>query len=182
MTSQLILLLLLLVSFLGTCGTVFYILAKHTGERKTSISLHVAATKKSHALFAAGHFIGGLCFLIFCYKFFYVDNGSTLLLVLAALGFLVEQVQAFLPNNERFEMVHTIAAFGMGLCMIVILALAPSVVELNGLWLFAYVCLAIVYLSAAIYALLNKQKFYQAQVVFFSAFYIFLFILLYGGQ
>ena len=47
-------LLLLIISFLGTCGTVYYILAKHEGERKTSISLHVAASKKSHALFAGG--------------------------------------------------------------------------------------------------------------------------------
>ena len=172
--------LLLLISFLGTCGTVYYILAKHEGERKTSISLHVAASKKSHALFATGHFIGGLAFLLFAYKFFYVQHGSTTLLLVAIVGFMVEQVQAFLPNNMKFEKVHTVAAFGMGLCMLVILALAPAVVKLTSGWLAVYIVLALIYLVAGLYAFFNKQKFYQAQLVFFSLFYAFLLVLIYG--
>jgi hypothetical protein len=173
--------LLLLISFLGTCGTVFYILATHQGERKSSISLHVAANKKSHALFAGGHFVGGLAFLIFCYKFFYVTHGSLLLLVLASLGFLIEQVQAFLPNNARFERVHTVAAVGMATFMGLILVVAPIVVRLNAIWLDAYICVALIWVLAGVYALLNKHKFYQSQVIFFSVFYLFLLILLYSA-
>ena len=95
---------------------------------------------------------------------------------------MVEQVQAFLPNNEIFEKVHTVAAFGMGLSMLIILSIAPKVVLLDGGWLAAYIFLAIVYLSAGVYAAFNKQKFYQSQLVFFSAFYLFILILLYGGS
>lgn len=174
--------LLLFVSFLGTCGTVFYILAKHKGEHKSSISLHVAASKRTHALFAAGHFIGGLCFLIFSYKFFYVIHGSKTLLVVAFIGFLIEQVQAFLPDNSRFKKIHTVAAFGMAGSMALILVIAPFVVGLSAGWLVAYICLALIWAIAGLYAVLNKQKFYRAQVVFFSVFYLFLLVQLYGAN
>ncbi len=173
-------LILLLISFLGSCGTVFYILAIHKGERKSSISLHVAADKNAHALFAMGHFVGGLCFLIFSYKFFYVNNGSLVLLVLASIGFLVEQVQAFLPNNSRFEKIHTVAAVGMASSMGAILVVAPFIIGLSGGWLAVYIWLAVVWATAGVYALFNRQKFYRSQLVFFSVFYLFLLILVYG--
>ena len=173
--------LLLFVSFLGTCGTVFYILANHKGVHKSSISLHVASSKHTHALYALGHFVGGMCFLIFCYKFFYVINGSLTLIVLASIGFLIEQVQAFLPDNLKFKKIHTVAAFGMAATMAAILLVAPFTVGLSAGWLAAYICLGVVWAIAGVYAVLNKQKFYQAQVVFFCVFYLFLFVLLYGG-
>ena len=110
-------LLFLLISFLGTCGTVYFILHKHKLTRKTSISLHVAIDKYSHGLYAVGHFVGGFCFLIFVYKLFYIENNSSTILILAGL-----------------------------------------------------------------YAFFNKFKFYQAQLVFFSVFYLFLIVLLYGGR
>lgn len=172
--------LLLLVSFLGTCGTVFYILYKHRHDRKSSISLHVAEDRRSHAVFALGHLVGGLAFLIFTYKFFYIENRSSVILYMASAGFFVEQIQAFLPNNERFKKIHTIAAFSMAVFMIIILAYAPTLIILDASWLTAYIFLACIYVTAGVYAYINKQKFYQTQLVFFSVFYLFLFILLYG--
>lgn len=175
-------LLLLLISFLGTCGTVYYILYKYKYERKSSISLHVAIDRHSHSLYASGHFIGGLCFLLFTYKFFYIIHGSLALLILASIGFLVEQTQGFFPHNLRFGRIHTIGAYLMGMFMILILVFAPSVVHLTSGWLVAYMFLAFIYVLAGLYAYFNKLKFYQAQLVFFSVFYLFLLVLLYGGK
>src|SRR5688572_29749714 len=126
--------LLLLISFLGTCGTVYYILYKYKYERKTSISLHVAIDKHSHGLYALGHFIGGLGFLLFAYKFFYVIHGSLALLALACVGFLVEQVQSFFPHNVRFGRIHTIGASLMATFMMLILVSAPSIIHLTSGW------------------------------------------------
>jgi heme/copper-type cytochrome/quinol oxidase subunit 4 len=174
--------LLLLISFLGTCGTVLYILFTHKGERKSSISLHVAASKKAHALFAAGHFIGGLAFLLFSYKFFYEETGSVLLMLLAGLGFAVEQVQAFLPNTKRFEKVHTVAAVLMGVFISLIVVTAPFIIPLSSIGKLCYVLLGLVLLSAGVYTLRNKTIFYRTQLLFFTGFYIFLLLLLYVGK
>lgn len=175
------LIILLLISFLGTCGTVYYILYKYKYERKKSISQHIAINKYSHGLYAFGHFIGGLCFLLFAYKFFYITYGSLILLVLASLGFLVEQVQALFPHNPRFGKIHTVGASLMAFCMLLVVVLAPSVVHLTSGWLVIYAFLAFIYVAAGLYAYFNKVKFYQAQLVFFSVFYLFLLVLLYGG-
>lgn len=176
------LLLLLLISFLGTCGTVYYILYKYKYERKTSISLHVAIDKYSHGLYALGHFVGGLCFLLFSYKFFYIYHGSLMLLILAIIGFLVEQTQGFFPHNLRFGRIHTIGAYLMGVFMILLLVFAPSIVHLTNGWLVVYLSLGFIYLLTGLYAYFNRLKFYQAQLVFFSEFYLFLLVLLYGGK
>lgn len=173
--------LLLLISFLGTCGTAYYILYKYKYERKTSISLHVAIDKYSHRLYAFGHFVGGLCFLIFAYKFFYVMYGSLILLLLACVGFLVEQVQAIFPHSVRFGKIHTIDAFLMATFMIIILMLAPIVVQITSGWSVAYISLICLYVLTSLCAYFNKVKFYQAQLVFFSVFYLFMLVLLYGG-
>lgn len=174
--------LLLLISFLGTCGTVFYILFAHKGERKSSISLHVAASKKAHALFAAGHFIGGLAFLLFSYMFFYAETGSGFLMLLASLGFAVEQVQAFLPNTKRFEKVHTIAAVLMGVFISLIVITAPFIIPLSSIGKFCYALLGLILLAAGVYTLRNKHVFYKTQLLFFTSFYIFLLLLLYVGK
>lgn len=175
------LIILLLISFLGTCGTVYYILYKYKYERKKSISQHIAINKYSHGLYAFGHFVGGLCFLIFAYKFFYVMYDSLVLLLLACAGFIAEQIQSFFPQNVRFEKIHTIGAALMGISMVLVVALAPSIVHLASAWLVAYMCLVLVYVLTGVYAYFNKAKFYQAQLVFFSVFYLFLLVLLYGG-
>lgn len=120
--------------------------------------------------------------MLFTYKFFYVHHSSLTLLILASIGFLVEQTQGFFPHNLRFGRIHTIGAYLMGLFMILILVLAPSVVHLSTDWLVAYMGLTFIYLLAGLYAYFNRLKFYQAQLVFFSVFYLFLVVLLYGGK
>ncbi len=172
--------LLLLASFLGTDGTMFYILFRNRSDRKSSVSLHAAIDNHSHAIFALGHFIGGLAFLCFSYKFFYVDNGLKLLFALACFGFLAEQVQAFLPNKSRFVAVHTTAAVSMATFISIIVFLAPFSIHLSASWLVGYVGLIALLCLFGIRAILIKHTFYQTQMLFFCAFYIFLSILIYG--
>ncbi len=175
-------LILLTLSFLGTNGTMFYILFRNRLERKSSVSLHAAINNRSHATFALGHFIGGLVFLYFAYRLFYVDNGSLTLLAVSCIGFFAEQVQAFLPNKGRFVRTHTVAAVSMAASMTVLVFAALSVSRLDGSWLVAYVGLIVLLCASGAYALFNKHKFYQTQMLFFSVFYLFLLIFVYGSK
>lgn len=175
-------LILLTLSFLGTNGTMFYILFRNRFERKSSVSLHAAIDNSSHATFALGHFIGGLVFLYFAYRLFYLDNGSLPMMVVSCVGFFAEQVQALLPNKGRFVRIHTVAAVSMAASMTVLVFIALSVFKLDAKWLVAYVGLIALLCVSGAYALFNKHKFYQTQMLFFSVFYLFLLILVYGTK
>lgn len=147
--------LLLLVSFLGSCGTMFYILFRNRNDRKSSVSLHAALDDHSHFAFAMGHFIGGLAFLYFVYKYFYVDRGSLLLLVLAFFGVLFEQIQAFLPDKKSLSKIHTIAAGSMAVFISLMIFAGPIIFQLSTNWLIAYVSLIFLLCASGVYAVLN---------------------------
>jgi hypothetical protein len=159
---------------------MYYILFRHRNDRKSSVSLHAAIDSQSHAAFAIGHFIGGMAFLYFAYKYFYVDKASLYLLIVSCFGVFAEQVQAFLPNKRGLEKIHTIAAAFMATFISLIVISAPFIIELGTAWLAVYAGLVVLLCMSGVYALLNKNEFYKTQMLFFSAFYIFLLILLYG--
>ncbi len=173
-------LLLLLVSFLGTNGTMYYILFRHRFDRKSSVSLHAAIDNHSHATFAIGHFIGGMLFLYIAYEYFYVDNESLLLLTLACLGVLAEQLQAFLPDRKDFKKIHKVAAASMAGFILLIVLTAPFIIKLGTAGLIAYIGLIALLCISGVYAVFNRKKFYIIQMLFFTSFYLFLLILLYG--
>lgn len=172
-------LLLLLLSFLCTNGTMFYILFHHRNDRKSSVSLHASIDNRSHATFALGHFIGGLAFLYFAYRFFYIDNGSLLLLVLSCFGVLAEQVQAFIPHKLGLARIHSVSAAFMAIFISLIIFTAPFIINLEPKWLAAYKGLIALLCASGIRAIKNKPKFYQTQMLFFFAFYPFLLMLVY---
>lgn len=174
------LLALILVSFIGTNGPMLYFLHRLKHDRKTSVSHHMATSKETNLVYALGHFVGGMAYLYFAYRYFYKEQGSTLLMVLSAVGVVAEQIQAFFPNNERYKKVHTVAAFAMGAFITCIVLLAPSVITLQTSWLVGYYLLVSVLCIAGIYTLFNKPKFYRAQMLFFCSFHVFLYMLMFG--
>lgn len=171
---------LLLVSFLGTNGTMYYILFKHRFDRKSSVSLHAAIDNHSHSIFATGHFIGGMAFLYFAYEYFYLENESVFLWILACLGVLAEQAQAFIPDRRGFGKIHKIAATSMSGFILLIVLAAPLIIKLGTGWLIAYIGLIVLLCISGIYAIFNRHNLYKTQMLFFSAFHIFMLILLYG--
>jgi fermentation-respiration switch protein FrsA (DUF1100 family) len=174
------LLAFIVISFIGTNGPMLYFLQRMKHDRKTSVSHHMATSKETNLVYALGHFVGGMAYLYFAYRYFYKEQGSTVLMMLSTVGVVAEQIQAFFPNNETYKKVHTVAAVAMGVFITAIVLLAPFEIPLYTSWLAAYFSLVSVLCIAGIYTLFNKPKFYRAQMLFFCSFHIFLFILLYG--
>jgi len=174
------LLFLVFISFLGTNGPVYYTLYKQRFNRKSSISLHVANNRTSQILFAAGHFIGGIAFLLFSYNYFCVEIGSETLFWLSILGVVIEQVQAFTARMGRFSKIHIVSASLMGVFISSIVLYAPFVIQLSAVALPVYILITVFLMVGGIYAYFKREKFYQAQVVFFFAFYPYLLLLVYG--
>jgi VanZ family protein len=175
------LLALILLSFLGTNGPMLYFLHRLRHDRKPFVSHHMATSKRTNLVYALGHFVGGMAYLYFAYKYFYKDRGETLLFILSFFGVAVEQVQAFFPNNLVYKKIHTVAAVAMGAFIATILLSAPVLISLKTSWLIAYISLIFFLLGAGVYTIFNKNKFYRAQMLFFCSFHVFLFILLYGA-
>ena len=174
------LLALIVISFIGTNGPMLYFLHRLKHDRKTSVSHHMATSRETNLVYAFGHFIGGMAYLYFAYRYFYQEQGSSFLMVLSVFGVIAEQIQAFFPNNETHKKIHTIAAFSMGAFISGIVLLAPIEIPLHTSWLVGYFSLVSALCVAGIYTLFNKPKFYRAQILFFCSFNVFLFILLLG--
>ncbi len=174
------LLTLIFISFIGTNGPMLYFIYRHRQDRKTSVSHHMAISKNTHLTYSIGHFVGGLAFLYFAYKYFYLEKGSSQLLYLSFVGFIFEQIQAIFPNNFVHEKLHTRAAVAMGVLISCIVLISPFLLELMPIWYLSYLCLVLALFVAGVYALFNKHRFYRTQMLFFGSFHIFLFILLYG--
>jgi nucleoid-associated protein YgaU len=64
------LLALILLSFLGTNGPMLYFLHRLRHDRKPSVSHHMATSKRTNLVYALGHFVGGMAYLYFAYKYF----------------------------------------------------------------------------------------------------------------
>ncbi len=174
------LLALILISFFGTNGPMFYFLYRHRHDRRPSVSHHMAISKETNLVYALGHFVGGMAYLYFAYRYFYEDKGESLLFILSLFGVIAEQIQAFFPNNADYKKVHTVAAVTMGAFITTILLAAPVLITLKTSWILAYISLVVILLGAGVYTLFNKGKFYRTQMMFFGSFHVFLFILLYG--
>lgn len=161
---------------------MLYFLYKHRDDRRPSVSHHMAISNKTSTVYALGHFVGGMAYLYFAYRYFYLDKNSTSLFMLSILGVIAEQAQAFFPNRAPFTKIHTVSAVAMGLLITTIVLSAPIVIDLASTWLYVYISIVGVLFGVGAYTLFNKPKFYRAQMCFFTSFHIFLLILLYGVE
>jgi hypothetical protein len=173
-------LVLLFISFIATNGTYFYLLVSQKNIRKKSISHHVAERKRTHALFVIGHFVGGLTYLIFAYKFFFIDNDNLILFIFSLLGVIFEQLQAMIPARGKTEILHTILATLMSFFIGLIILTSPLFIELSTIAMILYTLGILLLFSAGIYSIFNRSKFYYTQMIFFTMFYVMILILYFG--
>lgn len=158
----------LLLSFVCANGMHLYLLHSQRNDRKMSISYHAVHSRKTYIVYILGHFFGGLFFLIFAYRLFYVEFGSETLWTISVLGVVSEWIQAITPAKNKYEIYHLVAAWSMALFMSILLFVSPIVAKDMAALMVA---IATFLTSAVLLVDLKKQKFWIPQITFFLLFF-----------
>lgn len=144
-----------------------------------TVSYHAVLSRKTHNIYTLGHYLGGLFFLLFAYKFFYLEKGSVFLIVVTGFAVLAEGAQALVQAKGKTELVHNIFACSMALDMLVVLIAAPIILNTSGPKLLALFIIGIVIFLCIIFSIISKLKYlWISQMVYFFIFYVAMYILI----
>ena len=169
----------LLISFLATNLTHGYLLLRHRGKGRPTISERAVEDDLSLSIYVAAHFIGGLAFAVFSYGLFYIYYDSEILFSLAIAGIITEWLQAVVPARGRYLPAHTALAYVMSFFVV-----AMGVVAIFTLSLPSQDRLALIITEAIIIAgypvsgVLPYRYFWTIQLFNTNLFYLQMYLLL----
>lgn len=87
-------------------------------DRRWSISEHAVISRRTYAIYVAGHILGGWFFFLFAKEFYLERYDALPMFVLACVTVLFEYLQAVIPAKGKWYMTHTIAALTMWISFI----------------------------------------------------------------
>lgn len=174
--------LLLTVSFLAANIMHGYLLYRQRNDRKPTISHHAAKSPRTQCFYIAGHIVAATSFYMFARLFFTDTPQATLLIAVAAIGFMADIIQAFIPARGKIEKYHAFFAYTMAISVIIIGVLAaftiPQSPTASILSRLLAVCLA---LSIPASRIIDFKYFYRIQMVSLLIFYIEMFVIVLGS-
>ena len=137
-----------------------YLLFSQKHDRKWSISDHASVSARTHLLYFAGHFLGGLSWLIASYLVFYPSHLT--IFWISTITVLLEWLQAALPSKKgRIRSWHSIFAYVMWIgCMVTLLLGSFALALPTWQRLLALLCFVPIF-GMFIYMHLRRERIYH---------------------
>jgi len=140
-----------------------YLLFKQRSNRKWSISVHAVENKQSFRLYILGHVLGGVFFLIFAYRYYYLSQNLKQIFYIAVVAAVFEFIQAFIPAKGKTNALHSATAYIMWVSYILVSLVSYFALPMSDLKkvLAAPLLLVLVVLFIYVHFNLKRLYFYQ---------------------
>jgi len=161
---------LALISALIVNGMHGYLLWSQRDERKWSISVHASKDRRTYTIYLIGHFLAGLFFAIFAYRFFVTTHDVKWLFWLSLFGLVFEYVQALLPARGKTNNAHAVTAYAMFVSYAVVALIAMITLDLSIFVRLVAIPFLIMIPVFGIIAVRYQEKMYFAQMVAIASF------------
>ena len=172
----------LLLAGLSASAVHFYIVWRHSDDRRYSISEHAMLTRSSHLIYFVAHVLCEVFFLLFAYQFFIREHHYSLPFYLAAAFAVLDFVQAALPSRGKTERIHFAAAYVSWCCYLLLGLLALFKLQVAQPYLALAIALIVPVLGMFLYMHINQSKLYPYQLAMVPLFVTYLLLVSIGAS
>jgi hypothetical protein len=173
--------------FLVTAGLFaslshFYVVWRHSDDRRYSVSEHAMLSKRSHLIYFFSHVICEILFLLFSYQFFVREHDYWLPFYLNIAFAVLDFIQAALPSRGRTEKVHFAAAYISWCCYLLAGLLALFTLHIKQPYLTMSILLIVPVLGMFTYMHINRSKLYPYQLAMVPLFVLYMLFITIGAS
>jgi hypothetical protein len=172
---------LILAGLLAT-GVHFYVVWKHSDDRRYSVSEHAMLAKSSHLTYFIAHVLCEIFFLLFSYQFFIREHHYWVPFYLNAIFAILDFVQAALPSRGKTEKIHFTAAYISWCCYLLAGLLAIFTLHIAQPYLTLAILLIIPVLGMFTYMHINRSKLYPYQLAMVPLFVAYMVVIAFGAS
>jgi len=172
----------LIIAGLLVTLTHFYVVWRHSDDRRYSISEHAMLSKQTHLIYFIAHVLCDIFFMLFSYQFFIQENGYWLPFYLNVVFAALDFVQAALPSRGKTEKVHFVAAYISWCCYLLSGLLAIFKLHVAQPYLTLAIMFIIPILGMFFYMHINRTKLYPYQLTIVPFFVIYLLLVTIGAS
>lgn len=87
------------------------LVVRHRDPSRSSLSAHVAVTRRSHFVYFVTHVIVEILFVLFSYQFYLVEHNLRLPFILNINFVIFDFIQAWLPSRGKTRAIHFVSAY-----------------------------------------------------------------------
>ncbi len=172
----------LILAGLLASGVHFYVVWKHRGNRRYSISEHAMLSKKSHTIYFVAHVLCDIFFLLFSFQFFVREHQYYLPFYLNVAFAVLDFVQAALPSRGRTEKIHFAAAYISWCCYLLSGLLAMFALQIAQPYLTLAILFIVPVVGMFIYMHFNRSKLYPYQLAMVPLFVMYMLLVTVGAS
>jgi hypothetical protein len=172
----------LIVAGLFASVAHFYVVWRHSDDRRYSVSEHAMLSRGSHLIYFFSHIICEILFLLFSYQFFIREHHYWLPFYLNIAFAVLDFVQAALPSRNRTEKIHFAAAYTSWCCYLLAGLLALCKFHVNQPYRALSILVIIPVLGMFIYMHVNRSKLYPYQLAMVPLFVVYMLFVTIGAS
>ena len=172
----------LLVAGLLASSAHFYVVWRHSDDRRYSISEHAMLSRQSHLIYFVAHVLCEVFFLLFSYQFFVREHQYWLPFYLNIIFAVLDFVQAAIPSRGKTEKIHFAAAYVSWCCYLLAGLLAMFKLSVAQPYLLIAILLIIPVLAMFIYMHVNRSKLYPYQLAMVPLFVLYMLFITIGAS
>ena len=172
----------LIIAGLLATGAHFYVVWRHSDDRRQSVSEHAMLSKKTHLIYFVSHVLCEIFFLLFSYQFFVREHNFWLPFYLNTGFALLDFVQAVFPSRGRTEKLHMVSAYLGWVCYLLAGLIALLYLSIAQPYLAVSVILIVPILGMFVYMHFNRSKLYPYQLAIVPLFLIYMLVITIGAS
>jgi hypothetical protein len=172
----------LIIAGLFASGVHFYVVWKHSNDRRYSISEHAMLSKSSHLIYFIAHVLCEIFFLLFSYQFFIREHHYWAPFYLSVVFAALDFVQAALPSRGKTEKIHFTSAYISWCCYLLVGLLAIFKLHVAQPYLILAILLIIPVLGMFLYMHINRSKLYPYQLAMVPLFVVYMLVVAIGAS
>lgn len=173
---------LLVVAGLFASLSHFYVVWRHSDDRRYSVSEHAMLSGRSHLIYFSSHVICEILFLLFSYQFFVLEHNYRLPFYLNIAFAALDFVQAALPSRGKTERIHFAAAYISWCCYLLSGLLTLFTFRISQPYLTISILLIVPVLGMFLYMHINRSKLYPYQLAMVPLFVIYMLFIAIGAS
>ncbi|MGF7228753.1 MAG: hypothetical protein ACQR33_02090 [Candidatus Saccharibacteria bacterium] len=172
----------LIVAGLFASVAHFYVVWRHSDDRRCSVSEHAMLSKQSHLIYFFSHVICEILFLLFSYQFFIREHNYWLPFYLNVAFAVLDFAQAVLPSRGKTEKIHFASAYISWCCYLLAGLLALFAFHVSQPYLTLSILVIIPVLAMFMYMHINRTKLYPYQLAMVPLFVVYMLFVAIGSS
>jgi hypothetical protein len=172
----------LIVAGLLASGIHFYVVWRHSDDRRYSVSEHAMLSTSSHLAYFVAHVLCEILFLLFSYQFFIREHHFWAPFYLNVVFAVLDLVQAALPSRGKTEKIHFASAYISWCCYLLAGLLAIWKLPIAQPYLTLAIVFIIPVLAMFLYMHINRSKLYPYQLAMVPMFVVYMLFITIGAS